>query len=163
MDDGQRRDAAARPIPRESAIFAVEDDPGRSSRYGGAAAGPRDSGSRPPSPGAPARRVWEAGIRASGALLRADLGADRALTALAVHNLIDHGLRVAVFPGVRCSAFSPRTRFPRTRANPFGELNFSGFTSASAISMAKKSETRDAGCPRPPRALNGRLLDLTIS
>ena len=35
-------------------------------------------------------------IRSTGALLRADLAADRALTALAVRDLIDRGLRVAV-------------------------------------------------------------------
>lgn len=38
----------------------------------------------------------EAGIRPTGALLRADLDSDRALTALAVRDLIDRGLRVAV-------------------------------------------------------------------
>ncbi|MBW8059943.1 MAG: hypothetical protein FVQ78_06330 [Solirubrobacterales bacterium] len=38
----------------------------------------------------------EAAIRPSSALLRADLGHDRALTALAVRDLIDRGLQVAV-------------------------------------------------------------------
>jgi hypothetical protein len=38
----------------------------------------------------------ETGICPSGALLRADLDPDRALIALAVRDLIDHGLRVAV-------------------------------------------------------------------
>lgn len=35
-------------------------------------------------------------IQASGVLLRADLGADRALTALAARDLMERGLRVAV-------------------------------------------------------------------
>ena len=35
-------------------------------------------------------------IRVTGAMLRADLGADRALTALAVRALVEHGLRVKV-------------------------------------------------------------------
>jgi hypothetical protein len=38
----------------------------------------------------------EAGIRPSGAMLCADLDKDRALTALAVHELVDHGLRTKV-------------------------------------------------------------------
>ncbi len=40
--------------------------------------------------------LGESGIPASGVLLRADLNADRALIALAVRDLIDRGLRVAV-------------------------------------------------------------------
>ncbi|MFL5901179.1 MAG: hypothetical protein ACJ75S_08280 [Solirubrobacterales bacterium] len=40
--------------------------------------------------------LGETGIRASGALLRADLGTDRGLTALAVRGLFEHGLRVAI-------------------------------------------------------------------
>ena len=38
----------------------------------------------------------ESGVRASGILLRADLDADRALTALAVRDLLRHDLRVKV-------------------------------------------------------------------
>jgi hypothetical protein len=38
----------------------------------------------------------ETGLRASGALLRADLADDRALTALAARELIDRGLRVRI-------------------------------------------------------------------
>ena len=40
--------------------------------------------------------LGEAGLEISGALLRADLAGDRALTALAVGSLIERGLRVAV-------------------------------------------------------------------
>jgi hypothetical protein len=38
----------------------------------------------------------ETGLRPTGAMLRADLGADRSLTALAVRDLIDRGLRAKV-------------------------------------------------------------------
>jgi hypothetical protein len=40
--------------------------------------------------------LGDLGIRATGVLLRADLGTDRALTALAVRDLFDRGIRVAV-------------------------------------------------------------------
>jgi len=40
--------------------------------------------------------LGESAIRTSGVLLRADLGRDRALTALAVRDLLDRGLAVAV-------------------------------------------------------------------
>jgi hypothetical protein len=40
--------------------------------------------------------LGEAHIRPTGALLLADLSRDRALTALAVHDLLGHGLRIAV-------------------------------------------------------------------
>jgi hypothetical protein len=40
--------------------------------------------------------LGQSSIRASGVLLRADLGRDRALTALAVRDLLDRGLAVAV-------------------------------------------------------------------
>lgn len=48
------------------------------------------------SPGRLQGALGESGIPLSGALLRADLDIDRALTALAVRGLLDHGLRVAV-------------------------------------------------------------------
>lgn len=48
----------------------------------------------------PPSRLQEAladtGIRSTGAMLRADLDGDRALTALAVHDLVAHGLRTKV-------------------------------------------------------------------
>ncbi len=80
----------------------------------------------------------EAGIRPSGALLRADLDPDRALTALAVRDLLDRGLRVKVLK--RPLAWVPARRalfgvlppaapggLPCSRAQvPFGKRNFSG-------------------------------------
>jgi hypothetical protein len=77
--------------------LAVDDDPEAFDSVRAALPQARESAAVVHIP--PARlqgALGEPGIPASGILLRADLDADRALTALAVRDLLDRGLRVAV-------------------------------------------------------------------
>ncbi len=77
--------------------LAVDDDPGAFGSVGAALPLARESVVVVHLP--PARlqdALGEPGIPVTGVLLRADLNADRALTALAVRDLLDRDLRVAV-------------------------------------------------------------------
>jgi hypothetical protein len=77
--------------------LAVGDDPGAFESIRSALPLARESAAAVHLPPARLREaLGEAGIPATGVLLRADLGTDRALVALAVRDLIDHGLRVKV-------------------------------------------------------------------
>jgi hypothetical protein len=77
--------------------LAVDDDPGAFDSIRSALPLARESVAVVHLPPARLQDVLgEVGIRASGALLRADLGTDRALTALAARDLLDRGLRVRV-------------------------------------------------------------------
>ncbi|HET7483789.1 MAG TPA: hypothetical protein VFJ64_00265 [Solirubrobacterales bacterium] len=77
--------------------LAVGDDPGTFESIGAALPLARESVAVVHLPPARFRgALGESGIRGSGVLLRADLDTDRALTSLAVRDLLDRDLRVAV-------------------------------------------------------------------
>jgi hypothetical protein len=93
--------------------------------------------------------LGEAGIRATGVLLRADLDTDRALVALAVRDLLRHDLRIKVLKRPLSWVSARRALFGVPASAAAGRLT-SSFHRSLLESQISAVHTSAAGKPEPP-------------